>query len=311
MDSSVRADSEFVTDTLSAVSWSSIAAGAVAIAAATLLLLALGAGLGLSSISPWTDTGLSASTFKVTAGIYLVLVAIMASAIGGFLAARLRTKWVSIHPNEAFFRDTAHGFIAWAFAVLISATLLGTATTHLLGGVASGGGAAASQPSTSTNPAQVYVDRLFRRDTAATTNTSAASAPPTTPETTAAPASPATATAPPPAGNNNAARAEVLRLWTASYLENGGLSASDRTYVIRLISAGTGLSAADAEQRLNDVTAQAQADADRARRGAAQLAFWTTAALLFGAFAASLAAVEGGQYRDGTWNERRLVPRPW
>jgi hypothetical protein len=30
---------------------------------------------------------------------------------------------------------------------------------------------------------------------------------------------------------------------------------------------------------------------------------------LFGAFAASLAAVEGGMLRDGNWNERVLVPR--
>jgi hypothetical protein len=36
-----------------------------------------------------------------------------------------------------------------------------------------------------------------------------------------------------------------------------------------------------------------------------------TASLLFGAFAASLAAVEGGQLRDGTWDGRRLVPRSW
>jgi len=56
---------------------------------------------------------------------------------------------------------------------------------------------------------------------------------------------------------------------------------------------------------------EAKAAADRARSGAAKLAFWMTAALLFGAFAASLAAVEGGQLRDGTWQERRLIPRPW
>jgi hypothetical protein len=294
MDASVRADDAILTDALSAVSWASIAAGAVVISSVTLLLLALGAGLGLSSISPWTDTGLSAATFKATAGVYLVLVAVMASAIGGYLASRLRTKWIGIHTNEAFFRDTAHGFIAWAFATLISAALLGAATTHLLGGVAFGAGATASQPSTSTNPAQVYVDRLFRSDAS--------------PATAGAPAAPA---ASPATGGNAAARAEVLRLWTASYLEQGGLSATDKTYVAHLISAQTGLSAADAEKRLDDVTTQAQADADKARHGAAQLAFWMTAALLFGAFAASLAAVEGGQLRDGTWNERRLVPRPW
>ena len=75
--------------------------------------------------------------------------------------------------------------------------------------------------------------------------------------------------------------------------------------------AQTGISQADAEKRLNETIADAKAAADRARRAAAQLAFWLTAALLFGAFAASLAAVEGGQLRDGTWSDRRLVKRPW
>ena len=106
---------------MSAVSWGSVAAGAVAAAALTLALLALGAALGLSSVSPWADSGVSASTFKNLSGAYLVAVAIFSSAIGGYLAARLRTKWVGVHNNEVFFRDTAHGFIAWAFATVLSA----------------------------------------------------------------------------------------------------------------------------------------------------------------------------------------------
>ena len=58
---------------------------------------------------------------------------------------------------------------------------------------------------------------------------------------------------------------------------------------------------------MNDVVTDAKAAADRARRGAARMAFWMTAYLLFGAFAATLAAVEGGQLRDGTWT---TVARP-
>jgi hypothetical protein len=297
MDTAIRSDNTILTDTLSAVSWASITAGAVTTSAVALPLLALGAGLGLSSISPWTDSGVSASTFKVAAGIYLVIVAVMSSAIGGYLAARLRTKWIGVHTNEAFFRDTAHGFIAWAFSILISASLLGAATTHLLGGAVSLIGAAAGQAA--TNPAQVYVDRLFRPATPAPAN--------------AASAGGAAAAAPASGGGNTSApaRAEVLRLWTSSYATQGGLSDPDRTYVAQLVAARTGLSQADAQKRVDDVIAQAKAAADQARRGAAKLAFWMTAALLFGAFAASLAAVEGGQLRDGSWNERRLVPRAW
>ena len=301
MDTAIRSENAILTDALSAVSWASIAAGAVTASAVALPLWALGAGLGLSSISPWTDTGVSASTFKVAAGIYLVIVAVMSSAIGGYLAARLRTKWIGIHTNEVFFRDTAHGFIAWAFSILISATLLGAATTHLLGGAASMIGAAAGQAA--TNPAQVYVDRLFRREAPAAANPASA------PAGGAAAPAPAGGTA--DARSSAAARGEVLRLWTTSYAAAGGLSSSDRTYVAQLVAAQTGMSQADAEKRVDDVVAQAKTAADEARRGAAKLAFWMTAALLFGAFAASLAAVEGGQLRDGTWNERRLVARPW
>ena len=301
MDAVVRRDTDSALRTESAVfpeimwsgvslSWGSIAAGSVAAAALALTLLALGAGLGLSSISPWSDSGVSASTFKTGAGIYLVIVAVMSSAVGGYLAARLRTKWAGLHTNEVFFRDTAHGFIAWAFATVLSAGALGAATTHIVAGAASGVGAGAGQAVQSVNPSQIYVDRLFRTDAAATPNAAVA--------TTAA------------AGGNEAARAEVTRLWTAMIGQNAELSATDRTYLARLVAARTGMSQADAAKRVNDVIAEAKAAADRARSAAAKLAFWMTASLLFGAFAASLAAAEGGQMRDGTWNDRRLVPRP-
>ena len=285
METAVRTDALAWADSASAVSWASIAAGAVVAAAVSLALLALGAGLGLSSVSPWADSGVSASTFKTVAGVYLVVMAVMSSAIGGYLAARLRAKWTGVHTNEVFFRDTAHGFIAWAFATVLSAGVLGAATTHVVSGAASGvepGGAQASSP---VNPSEVFVDRLFRVE------------------------QPSTAAA--AAGNNEAARAEVLRLWTSSFRENGDLAAADRTHVARLVAAQTGMGQPEAEKRVDDVIVEAKAAADRARSGGAKLAFWMTAALLFGAFAASLAAVEGGQLRDGTWNERRLVPRAW
>ena len=102
MDQGFRAtvpDSQLTAQ--SGVAWAAIAAGAVAAAALTLVLVAFGAGLGLSAISPWSDSGASASTFKVGTGIYLCVVAVMSSAIGGFLAGRLRTKVVGLHSDES------------------------------------------------------------------------------------------------------------------------------------------------------------------------------------------------------------------
>jgi hypothetical protein len=282
-----------VDNQTSGASWSAIAAGAVAAAAVTLLLVALGAGLGLSSISPWADVGVSATTFKVGAGIYLCCVAVIASAIGGYLAARLRTRWTGLHTNEVFFRDTAHGFLAWAFATVLSASVLGAATTHVTSGAAAGAGAAAGQAAQNINPAELYVDRLFRAEAAPPSGAS---------QTPAASGSQ-------PAVNADATRAEVLRLWTSGFRNNQDLTPADRTYVARLVAARTGISPAEAEKRVNDVTTEAKVAADKSRRAAAQLSFWLTASLLLGAFAASLAAVEGGQLRDGTWNGRVLTPR--
>jgi hypothetical protein len=151
-----------MVDAQAAVSWAAIAAGAVAAAALALVLISFGAGLGLSAISPWSGSGISASSFKIGSGIYLVIVAVMSSAVGGYLAARLRTKWVGINTHETFFRDTAHGFLAWAFATLLSASALSSVTAYLANGTAAGLGSAASQTARSVNPADVYVDKLFR-----------------------------------------------------------------------------------------------------------------------------------------------------
>jgi hypothetical protein len=270
----------------------------VAAAALTLVLIAFGAGLGLSAVSPWSDTGVSSATFRTGTGIYLVIVAVMSSAVGGYLAARLRTRWVNVHTHEVFFRDTAHGFLAWAFATLLTASALSSATAYLANGTAAGLGGTASQATRSVNPADIYVDKLFRAE-----GTAQAASEPTT-----APSSGNASTAM-PTNAPNRSRAEVLRLWTASFHDNQDLSAADKTYVTRVVAARTGLSQADAEKRVNDVIAEAKTAADNARKGAAKLSFWLTAALLFGAFAASLAAVEGGSLRDGTWNDRVLTPR--
>jgi len=210
----------------------------------------------------------------------------MASSIGGYLAARLRTRWTGLHTNEVYFRDTAHGLITWAFATVISAAVLGSVTTTIVGGAAAGLGAGATQAAAQASPTDLAVDTLFRPD----------------------PAAPAAAPAA-TAGNADTSRAEISRLWASSFRNGGDLSAADRTYVARVVAARTGLSQAAAEQRVNEVVTQAKQAADQARKAAAQFSLWLAASLLLGALGASLAAVEGGQLRDGTWNERKLTPR--
>ena len=266
------------------VCWGAVSAGAVAATALALVLVAFGSGIGLSMVSPWTDSGVSASTFKIGAGIYLCVVAVMSSAVGGYLAARLRTKWGRVHTNEVFFRDTAQGFLAWAFATLISLVLVGAVTSGVLKGTAQGAGAAAGATN-SINPSETYVDKLLR------------AGPATQPAAAATTA------------NTDTTRPELVRLWSTTVGENGALSPADHTYAAQLVAARTGLSQTDAQQRVEEVVTEAKVAADQTRKAAMQLSFWLAASMLLGAFAASLAAVEGGQLRDGTWSGRILTPR--
>src|ERR1700744_5748599 len=77
----------------SGVSWPAIIAGTVVAAATSLILLALGAGLGFASISPWSGSGVSVTTFTVMTAIWLIVVQWSASGLGGYLTGRLRSRW--------------------------------------------------------------------------------------------------------------------------------------------------------------------------------------------------------------------------
>src|SRR5450830_1053941 len=164
----------------SAVLSGAIVAGGAATAALSLILLMLGTGLGLSSVSPWAHNGVSAATFGVSTILWVTLTQLVASAMGGYLAGRLRTKWVAVHTDEVYFRDTAHGFLAWAVASLATAALL----TSVIGAIVSGGiqaGASVAGPGmaksdSNSGPMGYFIDSLFRKDMNAAVAASAAAA---------------------------------------------------------------------------------------------------------------------------------------
>jgi hypothetical protein len=116
----------------SAVSWAAILAGAIVALATTLIILALGAGLGFAAASPWPGTGPSATTFAVWTGIWLIVSQWLSAALGGYITGRLRTRWTAVHSHEVFFRDTAHGLVAWAVATAIVAAVALSATSSTL-----------------------------------------------------------------------------------------------------------------------------------------------------------------------------------
>ena len=295
--------------TSSGVSWSAILAGAAGAAALSLILLILGVGLGFSAISPWSNSGISATAFGLTSILWLTFTQIAASSIGGYLAGRLRVRWATVHTDEVYFRDTAHGFLAWAIASLATAALLGSVVGNVVSSSVSAGatlvsaavetagvaGAAASatrtlsmQPpdstgnSSATDGALGYmIDSLFRPDQPSA-NT---------------------------AGNaDSASRLEAGRIF-ANGIRLNSLPLEDRQYLAQVIAKRTGVHPSDAEKRVNDAFNKAHAavadakqsakqTADSARKAAAYSALWMFVALLSGAFVASLAATFGGIQRD-------------
>src|ERR1700722_15058954 len=146
----LRSKTEMVVpeDTRGAVSWPAIIAGALAATATPIILFVLGTGIGLSMISPWYGAGVTATTFGVSAVVGLVVIQWLSSGVGGFLTGRLRTKWVSVHTHEVFFRDTAHGLLAWSLATVAGALMFASVTASGVSGVARGTTDAAAGPAT-------------------------------------------------------------------------------------------------------------------------------------------------------------------
>jgi hypothetical protein len=206
--------------------------------------------------------------------VWLIGTNIIAGALGGYITGRLRTKWALVHTDEVFFRDTANGLMAWAVALVVSVTLLASAATYMAGGAASmrspvEGTASSAIP---TDPNAYFVDTLFRSDHL-TTETSATEA------------------------RDAATQAEAGRIFANALLRDQP-SATDQSYLARLVAARTGLSQQDAERRVADVIAEARQAADTARKAAARLLLWYFLAVLTGGFSASYFATIGGRLRD-------------
>jgi hypothetical protein len=246
----------------------------------------------------------SGTTFAVTAAIWLIVMQWVSAAFGGYITGRLRRRWVGTHTHEVFFRDTAHGLVTWAVATVVVAATLATSVFSVVeGGVhaASAGASAAAQglaqgagrgPGPAMGPgagmgegpahasgslADAYaMDKLFRSTGSAASGGQAM----------------------------GDARMEAGHI-VANAWSSGTVSDADRRYLAELVAGRTGLTAADAEKRVDefvsdalDAQAKAKAAADTARKAAAQAAIYTALAMLVGAFIACVSAALGGRLRD-------------
>ena len=260
-ETSVRTDEHS-----SGVTWSAIIAGAFSTAALSLILLALGAGMGLSAISPWSNAGLSSSGVGMAAIVWLIVVQIIASGIGGYLAGRLRVKWVAVHTHEVFFRDTAHGFLTWAVGLVISAIFFASLAAAMATGATRSTAGNSTEGTVGAGNAY-FVDSLFRADH-------------------------------PTADQSDAAIKTEAEVVLTHALRQSDLAAQDKTFLADLVAARTGLTQTEAEQRVSDTAAAARQAVDNARKALAHMLYWLFVALLIGAFCASFAATIGGSQRD-------------
>jgi hypothetical protein len=264
-----------IEPSVSAVSWPAVIAGAVVAAAISLALLALGSGFGLASVSPFG--GASPAVFTAMTAIWLIIMQWVASGIGGYITGRLRTRWVGTHTHEVFFRDTAHGFLAWALATVIAVGLF-SSVAGALAGAGSNAVEQASAPSASgssnVSPAFAYdVDTLFRSSR-------------------------------PDTGIVDDARGQAGRILTTGMV-GGAIPADDAAYLAQLVVAHTGISLGEAQQRVEtvanreaDAAAKAKQAADAARKAASAFAIFTALSMIIGALIASVSAALGGQLRD-------------
>ncbi len=258
----------------------------------------MGGGLGFAALSPWPGHRASPTTFTVTAAIWMIVTQWLSAALGGYVAGRLRTRWVGTHTHEVFFRDTAHGLVTWSVATVAVALVFAGSLASLVGvgvraglegshsaplslpqppaaGASTGALGAALGPA---SPMMYGIDRLFRPAGVSASARSAA--------------------------EGDDPRFEAAHI-LANALATGRIPEGDRAYLAELVAAHAGISGAEAQRRVDDFIAaaraadnDARAAADAARKTAEETSIYTALSMLVGAFIASVAAALGGRLRD-------------
>jgi len=256
-----------------AASWSAIFAGAFVAVSASLIIFAVGSGIGLASWSAWSGAGATAKALTTNAAIWLIVSQWLSAALGGYIAGRLRARWVGTHGHEVFFRDTAHGLITWSVATVFVAAVFSAALWSAAGaGVQSGSNLAGTMGPKAEE--SYYADVLFRP---------APDAPPTT---------------------QPVPRSELQNI-VANASVTGRFPDIDRDYLAGLVARRTGVPPAEAQKRVEVFVASIQdednntrAAAEAARKEAELAALYVALSLLVGAFIASVSAALGGHLRD-------------
>jgi hypothetical protein len=290
----VSAPAAVGTEEHSYVDWPAIIAGTVVASAISLVLLTFGSAIGLSLTSAYEGSGISAAGFGIAAALWLIWVQVSGFFAGGYLTGRMRRRNYDATEDESDIRDGSHGLAVWGVGVLLGALIafsgitaaVSTATTAASNVAAGAAAAAVGSADEMVDSGEMIVDRLLRGGAAA-------------PDASAADQ-----------------RGEVSRILLSS-AATGTLDPADRQYLVDTVAARAGIPPEEAQQRVDQIyaqarelEAQARAAADRARKIAVIGAFMTAASLLIGGVGAYFGAVLGGSHRDQKVVVEGWV-RPW
>jgi hypothetical protein len=272
----------------SRISWGAVLAGAVVSVATTLLLSLLGAAMGAGSIHALDATTTDLSNYGIGAAIWEIINLALSMAFGGYVAARLSG-------THSHLDGELHGVTMWGVAVLLGSVLLAHAVSGLVGLVGPGFGSVASRAvggpgvisglvSSEVSP-QAAIDRLQQ--------SLGSSSDPTT-------------------MSREQIGAEIASL-VRNRLLNGSISEPDRTRLVNLVAAQSGVTREEATHRVARMESDAKASLaeveQRARAAADEVAHSTATAAraLFTALVVGLLAALIGAWL-GTRHKRVLHP---
>jgi hypothetical protein len=285
-DEALVVTSAITDDDQSYVDWPAILAGTALTTAIFIVLSTFGSAAGLSLTSAYEGEGMSLVWFAIAAGLWLLWTQISSFLAGAYLAGRMRRRQGDATEYESDVRDGSHGLVVWALGTLLAALIaytgvagVATVADRTAQAAATVAGGAAREAMEALNPRDLLVDRTLRGGRE-----------PATEQT----------------------RGEIGRI-LLSAAGDDGIDDADRQYLTAVVAERGGIPEADAQQRVDQIVAQAQeleaearAAADRGRRIAMVAAFLTAASLLASAVAAYFGGTLGGNHRD-----RQTVVSGW
>lgn len=263
------------------VDWPAIFAGALLASAIGFILMTFGSGLGLSMVELSGKDGVSPMMVAAAVGLWTAWVVVSSFMAGGYLAGRMRRRAFDATAHEVEVRDGSHGITVWALGVLIGGYLAAMGIANVTGAVASSAGSAIAAGAnaiseSSADPLTLVTDQLMRSDE---TNAQAV---------------------------NNAAdiRSEAARLITSSVVA-GELLPEDQAYLATLVQRVSGVSAEEADTRVEaamakaeELATKAESVAESARKSGILITFLLAAVLVVSAAASWWSATIGGRHRD-------------